>query len=114
MITGAFSCTGRYATRLLLERGYKIRTLTFHPERENEFGNNVDVFPYKFDEPEKLEQSLRGAACLINTYWVRFPHGDATFDAAVKNTRVLIDAARNAGVSRIVHVVSPTPLSTRL
>ena len=37
VITGAFSYTGKYATRLLLSSGYKIRTLTFHPERENLF-----------------------------------------------------------------------------
>jgi hypothetical protein len=67
VITGAFSYTGKYATRLLLDRGYKIRTLTFHPERENEFGRNVEVFPYYFDDPERLEQSLRSASCLINT-----------------------------------------------
>ena len=109
VITGAFSYTGKYATRLLLGRGYKVRTLTFHPERANEFGSSVKVFPYNFDEPEKLEQSLRGAACLINTYWVRFPRGESTFAAAVKNTRALINAARNAGVSRIVHVSIANP-----
>ena len=30
-ITGAFSYTGKYATRLLLNRGYEVRTLTNHP-----------------------------------------------------------------------------------
>jgi nucleoside-diphosphate-sugar epimerase len=37
-ITGAFSYTGKYATRLLLDRGYQVRTLTYHPDRENPFG----------------------------------------------------------------------------
>ena len=27
VITGAFGCTGKYATKLLLNRGYKVRTL---------------------------------------------------------------------------------------
>ena len=31
VITGAFSYTGKYATRILLERGYGVRTLTNHP-----------------------------------------------------------------------------------
>jgi uncharacterized protein YbjT (DUF2867 family) len=109
VITGAFSYTGKYATRLLLDRGYKIRTLTFHPERENEFGRNVEVFPYYFDDPERLEQSLRSASCLINTYWVRFPRGNATFDKAVRNTIALIDAAKKAGIKRIVHVSIANP-----
>ena len=109
VVTGAFSYTGKYATRLLLDRGYRVRTLTFHPLRENQFGPQVEVFPYNFDRPERLVQSLRGASALINTYWVRFPRGDATFEGAVRNSRVLIDAAARAGVRRIVHVSIANP-----
>jgi NADH dehydrogenase len=48
---------------------------------------------------------------LYNTYWVRFDHGDHTFESAVANTRILIRAAREAGVKRIVHVsiTNPSP-----
>ena len=109
VVTGAFSYTGKYATRLLLDRGYRVRTLTFHPLRENQFGPQVEVFPYNFDRPERLVESLRGASALINTYWVRFPRGDATFEGAVRNSRVLIDAAARAGVRRIVHVSIANP-----
>jgi uncharacterized protein YbjT (DUF2867 family) len=109
VVTGAFSYTGKYATRLLLDRGYRVRTLTFHPLRENQFGPQVEVFPYNFDRPERLVQSLRGASALINTYWVRFPRGDATFEGAVRNSRVLLDAAARAGVRRIVHVSIANP-----
>jgi uncharacterized protein YbjT (DUF2867 family) len=109
VITGAFSYTGKYATRLLLNRGFRIRTLTFHPQRSNPFGDHVQVFPYNFDHPKKLVESLRGASTLINTYWVRFPQGKSTFEAAVQNTRTLISAAKNAGVRRIVHVSIANP-----
>jgi uncharacterized protein YbjT (DUF2867 family) len=104
VITGAFSYTGKYATRLLLSRGYRIRTLTYHPERANPLGDQIQVFPYNFDHPEQLTQTLRGASTLINTYWVRFPRGQTTFETAVRNTRTLITAAKDAGVRRIVHV----------
>ena len=109
VVTGAFSYTGKYATRLLLSRGYTVRTLTFHPTRENEFGPQVKVFPYNFARPVELVQSLRGASTLINTYWVRFSRGNTTFEGAVRNTRVLIDAAVRAGVRRIVHVSIANP-----
>ena len=109
VITGAFSYTGKYATRILLDRGYLIRTLTYHPERENPFGDKVQVFPYNFDHPERLTETLRGASALINTYWVRFPRATATFEAAVQNTRTLIAAAKSAGVKRIVHVSIANP-----
>ena len=109
VITGAFSYTGKYATQLLLSRGHTIRTLTFHPERTNPFGDAVQVFPYNFDHPEQLTETLRGASTLINTYWVRFPQGASTFEAAVHNTCTLIRAAKNAGVRRIVHVSIANP-----
>ncbi len=109
VITGAFSYTGKYATRLLLDRGYGVRTLTFHPDRENPFGERVSVYPYDFDRPEQLRASLRGASTLINTYWVRFARGESTFEKAVENTRTLIAAAKDAGVKRIVHVSIANP-----
>lgn len=109
VITGALSYTGKYATRLLLSHGYTIRTLTHHPERANPFGEKVQIFPYSFDDPEQLMQTLRGASTLVNTYWVRFPRGRATFETAVQNTRTLIRAARDAGVKRIVHVSIANP-----
>lgn len=109
IITGAFSYTGKYATRILLDRGYRIRTLTYHPERENPFGDKVQVFPYNFENPERLTETLRGASTLINTYWVRFPRGQATFEGAVQNTRALIAAAKHAGVRQIVHVSIANP-----
>ena len=104
VVTGAFSYTGRYIARRLLTMGKAVRTLTGHPEREDPFGGRVRAFPYDFERPAALAESLRGATTLYNTYWVRFPHGQASFDKAVDNTRVLIEAAREAGVGRIVHI----------
>jgi NADH dehydrogenase len=109
VITGAFSYTGKYSTRLLLDRGYSIRTLTYHPDRESPFGERVEVFPYDFDHPVQLARTLRGASTLINTYWVRFPRGKSNFETAVQNTRTLISAAKEAGVERIVHVSIANP-----
>jgi NADH dehydrogenase len=109
VITGAFSYTGKYAAEILLQRGYRVRTLTYHPNRPNPFGSAVPAFPFDFEEPEKLCKSLRGAFALVNTYWVRFRHGGSTFDRAFQNTQILINAAREAGVKRIVHVSIANP-----
>jgi len=109
VITGAFSYTGKYTTRLLLDRGYQIRTLTYHPDRENPFGERVKVFRYDFDQPARLTQTLCGASTLVNTYWVRFSHGESTFEKAVQNTRTLIAAAKDAGVKRLLHVSIARP-----
>jgi NADH dehydrogenase len=114
VITGAFSYTGRYTTRILLERGYRVRTLTNHPPAQNPeqpdpFAGQVEVFPYNFDRPAELRRSLEGALTLINTYWIRFPRGETTFTNAVGNSRTLIETARDAGIRRIVHVSIANP-----
>lgn len=104
VVTGAFGYSGKYITRRMLEAGKQVRTLTNSPLREQPFGTAVEARPYNFDDPDALAESLRGAEALINTYWVRFDHGDFDHRQAVQNSRTLIDAARRAGVGRVVHV----------
>lgn len=102
--TGAFGFTGRFITSRLLAKGRRVLTLTGHLDRPNPFGDRIRVAPYHFDDPNELARTLRGAAVLYNTYWVRFPHRGVSFDAAVENTKMLIQACRAAGVPRIVHL----------
>ena len=104
VVTGAFGYTGRYITARLLACGKRVRTLTGHPARPNPFGGAVEVAPLDFGNPDQLTRSLRGAETLYNTYWIRFPHGAATYEKAVENSRVLFRAAREAGVRRLVHI----------
>lgn len=104
VVTGAFGFTGRFITRRLLAAGRRVRTLTNHPDRPNPFGDRVSIASYRFDDPAELARTLRGAAAVYNTYWVRFPYRGVTFDAAVDNTKVLIRACREAGVRRFVHL----------
>jgi NADH dehydrogenase len=103
VVTGAFGYTGKYITRRLLALGQRVTSLTGHPDRPNPFGDRVRVAPYNFDNPAALADSLRGATTLYNTYWVRFNYGDATFDRAVQNLKTLFNAAKEAGVRRVVH-----------
>lgn len=105
VVTGAFSYTGKYITRRLLADGHAVRTLTNHPHRPNPFGSHaVEAVPYNFDRPDDLARNLEGASTLYNTYWIRFPHAGLTFDDAVANSRSLFDAAKTAGVGKIIHV----------
>jgi NADH dehydrogenase len=109
VVTGAFGYTGKYITRRLLSMGKRVRTLTAHPNRESPFGDQVNASPFNFDNPRELTRSLRGATILYNTYWIRFPYGQDTFDSAVDNTKMLIKAAEEAGVHRIVHISITNP-----
>lgn len=108
-VTGAFGYSGRYITQRLLAAGHSVMTLTNSPDRPNPFGGKLEVFPFHFDEPARLTESLRGADALINTYWVRFNHKLFTHDEAVNNTKILFLSAKDAGVRRIVHVSITNP-----
>lgn len=115
VVTGAFGFTGKYITQQLLHAGRRVRTITGHPKRANSFGNQVEIASLDFSDRAGLVQSLRGASVLYNTYWVRFNHGRATFDDAVANSRLLIQAAREAGIRKIVHLSIANPsLDSRL
>jgi len=109
VVTGAFGYSGRYMAQRLLANGRDVRTLTNSLHRPNPFGDRVQASPFHFDEPDRLVASLRGAAVLYNTYWVRFNHAGFSHDMAVRNTLTLFEAAKEAGVERIVHVSITNP-----
>ena len=84
-------------------------TLTNSLNRPNPFGERVKAYPFHFEQPDALAESLRGVTTLYNTYWVRFNHRRFTHQTAVANTLRLVDAAKAAGVERIVHVSITNP-----
>ena len=86
-----------------------VVNLTNSVNRENPFGGKVQAFPLAFDQPDKLAAALAGVDVLYNTYWVRFNHRMFTHAQAVANTLVLFEAARRAGVRRVVHVSITNP-----
>jgi uncharacterized protein YbjT (DUF2867 family) len=108
VITGAFGFSGRYIADRLLAANRRVRTLT-NSRRGDPFGGRVDVAPLDFQHPDRLTASLEGAAVLYNTYWVRFDHADFSHQRAVANTLVLFEAAKRAGVRRVVHVSITNP-----
>ena len=108
-VTGAFGYSGKYIAKRLLAKGHKVITLTNSVDRENEFKGQVTAVPFNFDQPEQLEQSLQGVKVLYNTYWVRFNHKTFKHADAVQNTLTLFEAAKTAGVERVVHVSITNP-----
>jgi NADH dehydrogenase len=108
-VTGAFGYSGRYIAKRLLDASHTLITLTNSVQRKNPFGEVVVAHPFHFDQPGKLVESLRGTDTLVNTYWVRFDHRLFTHDQAVANTKVMFNAAKKAGVRRIIHVSITNP-----
>ncbi|MCI5158121.1 MAG: NAD-dependent epimerase/dehydratase family protein, partial [Candidatus Electrothrix sp. AUS1_2] len=108
-VTGAFGYSGKSIARKLLDEGHEVMTITNSRKRKNSFGDQIKAYPFHFDEPEKLTESLRGVSVLYNTYWVRFNHRNFTFAEAVRNTETMFKAAKEAGVRKIVHVSITNP-----
>ena len=109
VVTGAFGYSGRHIAARLLAEERRVRTLTNSLHRSNPFDDKVEVRPLSFNDVDALVDSLRGAAVLYNTYWVRFNHAGFTHAEAVENTRTLFTAAKRAGVGRVVHVSITNP-----
>lgn len=111
-VTGAYGYSGKYIAQRLLARGKQVITLTNSPQRPHPFGDRLPAYPFHFDRPQALVETLRGVTTLYNTYWVRFNHEQFQHAAAVENTKILFSAAREAGVQRIVHVSITNPALT--
>lgn len=112
VVTGAFGYSGRWVAHHLLQQDVKVRTLTNAVGRDDPFEGRVEVHGLDFTDMDRLVASLKGAEVLYNTYWVRYNKSGKRFAhaTAVENTRILFEAARRAGVKRVVHfsVANPT------
>jgi NADH dehydrogenase len=108
-VTGAYGYSGKYIAHRLLDKGHHVITLTNSIHRNNPFGKKVLAYPFNFDNPHKLTQSLSGVRILYNTYWVRFNHKTFTQADAIRNTITLFNAAKKAGVRKIVHISITNP-----
>lgn len=87
-VTGATSFTGRFIAQQLTEGGHEVRNLT----------------RLELGDAERLAAVLDGADTLYNTFWIRFERGPITYDWAIERSLRLVEAARRAGVRRIVHI----------
>jgi uncharacterized protein YbjT (DUF2867 family) len=110
VVTGAFSFTGRAIAEELLAQGRSVRTLSRRSaEAGDPLAGRVEWGPLQFSDSAALRDQLRGAEVLYSTYWIRFERDGSTFARAVENIRVLVDAARDAGVRRVVDVSVANP-----
>jgi uncharacterized protein YbjT (DUF2867 family) len=114
VVTGAFSYSGRFVATELLERGRGVRTLTNHPKPGDPLAFRIPAQPLDFEDTATLVAALSGAHTLYNTYWVRAPRVGVSHTIAVDNTKRLIDAARRAGIRRIVHTSIANPTASQL
>jgi uncharacterized protein YbjT (DUF2867 family) len=102
-VTGAYSFTGRAIARRLLTHGREVVTLVRRPAPPDA-DPRIRPIPFPTTDRAALVASLTGVDTLYNTLWIRFERGDVTFERSITDTRLLLGAAREAGVRRLVHV----------
>ena len=112
VITGAFSYTGAAVARELVSRRWTVHTLT---NRQRPPGSeHITAAPLRF-ETAHLKREIEGADALLNTYWIRLPWGGQNFGTAVERSKLLIRAAVDTRVPRLVHLsVSNAAAGTNL
>lgn len=103
-VTGAFGFSGKYIAKEFISRGYEVITLTNRRPSDQANLPPIQVYPLDFSNLQTIKTCLQGGDIFINTYWVRFAYKKVTFEQAVKNSYALIDAAREAGVKRFIHI----------
>ena len=103
-VTGAFSFTGRAVAARLLEEGREVVTLVRRQPAKDPFGGRIGVAQVDLDDASTLAPVLEGVDTLYNTHWIRFERGETTYQLAIARTLRLIEAARHAGVRRLVHI----------
>jgi NAD(P)-dependent dehydrogenase (short-subunit alcohol dehydrogenase family) len=92
VVTGAFSYTGSHIAARLLDDGERERTLSRRPDPAHPLAAHVAPGTLQFADCDRLRADLRGATTLYNTYWIRFPRGDTTWDDVLVNTRARVMA----------------------
>jgi dihydroflavonol-4-reductase len=115
LVTGASGFVGSRVARALVARGYGVRVL-LRPtaSRRNLTGLPVEMVYGGLDERPALDAALHGCAALVHVaadYRLWAPDPGAMMRCNVDGTRAVMEAAQDAGVTRIVHTSSVATLA---
>jgi dihydroflavonol-4-reductase len=104
LVTGASGFLGWHVARLLVERGHSVRALVRPTSRVEELP--VERATGDLRDPDSLARAVAGCAIVYHVaadyrLWARDP--DELYRSNVDGTRNLLEAARRAGVERVVY-----------
>ncbi len=117
LVTGADGFIGSHLTEELVRLGYDVRVFVYYNSFNSwgwldhtspEIRGNLDVFAGDIRDPNGVRQAMKGcdtvlhlAALIAIPYSYHSP--DTYVDTNVKGTLNVLQAARDLGVSRVVH-----------
>jgi NAD dependent epimerase/dehydratase len=117
LVTGADGFIGSHLTEELIRRGYDVRAFAYY----NSFGSwgwlddapadirkNLDVFLGDIRDPHGVKTAMKGCDAVLHlAALIAIPYSyhspDTYVDTNVKGTLNIVQAARELGVSKVVH-----------
>jgi dihydroflavonol-4-reductase len=104
LVTGASGFLGWHVARVLTERGYAVRALVRPGSAVRELA--VETVTGDLRDPESLARAAAGCGLAFHVaadyrLWAKNP--DELYQSNVEGTRNLLEAARRAGVERVVY-----------
>jgi NADH dehydrogenase len=106
-VTGGTGFVGRHVIEQLLRREHTVRVLVREPERHGWLADRaaITVVPGELENQESLRQLVAGADAVVHLVGIIAEIGRQTFDRVhVQGTRLLVSAAREAGVRKFVQM----------
>lgn len=105
LVTGATGFVGWHIARKLLDRGNRVRVLARDPARVREL-EGVETVRGDLRDPASLATAAAGCGVVYHVaadyrLWLRNPR--EMFESNVTGTRNLLEAAKSAGVERVVY-----------
>ena len=105
LVTGATGFVGWHVARKLLNRGQKVRALARNPGRLREL-EGIEPVQGDLQDRTSLDRAVTGCEVVYHVaadyrLWTKQP--DEMFRTNVEGTRGVLEAARNAGVERVVY-----------
>jgi dihydroflavonol-4-reductase len=104
LVTGASGFLGWHVARLLVEQGHRVRALV----RPSSGIRELDAEPVTGDlrDPASIQRAAAGCGLVFHVaadYRLWAAHAEELYRANVEGTRNVLQAARDAGVDRVVY-----------
>ncbi|MCG8673323.1 MAG: SDR family oxidoreductase [Pseudomonadales bacterium] len=110
LVTGAAGFIGSHVVRALLQEGHEVRALHLpHDNLLNLRGLDVELFSGDVTDPDSMAKACKGCQrvfhlAAIYALWLKDP--SLMRKVNVYGTQVVLEAARNQGVERVIHTSS--------
>ena len=111
LVTGATGFLGGHLVRSLADEGWKVRAIgRSRPVLENLSGPGIEARCVDLRDREAVAIACEGVDLVVHAAALSSPWGRRSdfFDTNVKGTMHVIDGCRRHGVTRLVHVSSPS------